>query len=221
MSTTDTLLQDTLNVKKAEFVAKASDHIKQIYQEGLDAVANSGILDKASNVGDKASDFTLPNATSQSVTLSELLKIGPVVLTWYRGGWCPYCNLTLQRLQQELPAIKAAGAQLLALTPELPDNSLNTSQKHALDFEVLSDVGNAVARAYDLVFSLTPEVAESYQNAFDMHGVNGDESDELPLAATYVIDQTGTITYAFLDFDYRNRAEPKDILAALQQLKAS
>jgi len=153
------------------------------------------------------------------VQLNDYLKKGPVVLTWYRGGWCPYCNMTLHYLQEQLPNFQLKGASLLALTPEIPDQSMSTIEKHQLQFEVLSDVGNKVAKQYGIVFKLTDAVADSYQKAFDLHAFNGDESDELPLAATYVIDQNGQIVYTFLDADYRNRAEAKDILAALDLIK--
>ena len=209
-------LQDTLDARKAAFEARADAEKKRVYAEGIEAVRTSGILQAARQVGDTAPDFTLGNATGRPVRLYEVLEQGPVVLTWYRGGWCPYCNLTLHRLQQELPNFRAAGATLLALTPELPDSSLSTAEKNALEFDVLSDPGNTVARSYGVVFELTPEVAASYQQSFDLHGYNGDASNELPLAATYVIGTDGVITYAFLHPDYRNRAEPREILEALE-----
>ncbi|PIB37336.1 peroxiredoxin [Reichenbachiella sp. 5M10] len=212
-------LQATLDAKKAAFEEKASDEKKKIYAEGIAAVAESGVLSNAKNVGDQAPDFTLTNALGEQVSLSDYLKKGPVVLTWYRGGWCPYCNLTLNSLQSELPNFQAEGANLLALTPELPDKSMSTKEKHELAFEVLSDVQNQIGKQYGIVYKLTDDVAASYQKSFDLHGYNGDESDELPLAATYVIDTDGKITYAFLDAEYRNRAEPSEIIAALQALK--
>lgn len=214
-----TSLQAKLDARKTEWAQGATTERKQIYDAGIQAVVESGILETAKNVGDQAPDFQLKNALGKEVSLSDYLAKGPVVLTWYRGGWCPYCNLTLRQLQQELPAFKAEGAHLLALTPELPDKSISTSEKHDLEFEVLSDVGNTVAEDYGIVFKLTPEVAEIYQNAFDMEGYNGDDSYELPLAATYIVQQDGTISYAFLDAEYRNRAEPAKVLAALKESK--
>ncbi|GAB5555478.1 MAG: peroxiredoxin-like family protein [Saprospiraceae bacterium] len=214
-----TSLQAKLDARKTEWAQAATVERKRIYQDGIQAVIDGGIYEQAKNVGDKAPGFTLKNATGQEVRLSDYLEKGPVILTWYRGGWCPYCNLTLNRLQQELPAFQAAGANLLALTPELPDKSISTSEKHGLAFEVLSDIGNTVAKDYGIVFKLTPEVAEVYHNAFDLEAYNGDDSDELPLAATYIIQQDGTISYAFLDAEYRNRAEPADILAALKAIQ--
>ena len=212
-------LKTQLDAKKAAFNAKASEEKKTIYADGISTVANSGVLSNALNVGDIAPNFTLTNAKGEEVTLQDYLAKGPVVLTWYRGGWCPYCNLTLNSLQEALPQFKAEGASLLALTPEQPDKSMTTKEKNELAFEILSDVGNNVAREYGIVYKLTDGVAEIYQDGFDLHGYNGDESNELPLAATYIIDQTGLIQYAFLDAEYRNRAEPSEIITTLQDLQ--
>jgi peroxiredoxin len=219
LSAQNQTLQSELDVKKAAFEQKASDEKKRIYKEGLDAVSSSGILNSAKKVGDTAPDFKLNNATGKEISLIEYVKSGPVILTWYRGGWCPYCNITLARLQKDLPLFKAAGAQILALTPELPDSSLSTKDKHKLEFEILSDVGNKVAKNYGVVFQLTPAVAEIYQKSFGLHEFNGDDSNELPLAATYIIDQKGIIQYAFVNADYRNRAEPAELLKVLNSLK--
>ena len=146
------------------------------------------------------------------------MKKGPVVLTWYRGGWCPYCNLPLHALQEELPSFKALGASLIAISPELPDNSISTAEKNNLGFEVLSDVRNAVAKKYGIVFKLIEPVAESYNQGFGLNEHNGDQSNELPLAACYIIDTNGEVTYSFLDADYRNRAEPSEITKALEAM---
>lgn len=209
-------LKEQLDETREAFGQKADDYTQRVFDEGIEAVIQNGIYKQAKDVGDRAPDFNLKNAVGKSVKLKDYLGQGKVVLTWYRGGWCPYCNLTLRALHNELPNFKANGAALIALTPELPDKSLSTAQKHSLGFEVLSDVGNAVAREYGIVFKLTQEVADIYQSAFDLHGYNGDESDELPLAATYVINEQGEIIYAFLDAEYRNRAEPSAITRVLK-----
>ena len=219
VSTSETHLQDTLDQKKANFELKASAEKKKIYAEGIAAVKASGITQSALQVGDKAPDFKLKNANGQTVQLYEELKKGPVILTWYRGGWCPYCNITLHYLQEELPNFKKEGASLIALTPETPDSSLSTIEKNALEFAVLSDLNNVIAKKYGIVFTLTPEVAEAYQSSFDLHAYNKSESNELPMAATYIIDEDGIIQYAFLHEDYRNRAEPSEILKALKKIK--
>ena len=192
----------------------------QSYQAGIDAVAASGIYDRALKTGGKAPDFTLQNPQGQPTRLSDLLKKGPVVLTWYRGGWCPYRNLALAALAEKLPAINAAGGQLVALTPELPGFADETTKKRGLPFTVLSNPGNRVAREYGVVFKMTPDVAAAMQKGAKLHERNGDESDELPLAAAYVIAKDGTVTYAFLDADYRNRAEPSRLVDALNALRS-
>ena len=216
-ATSSSSLKSKLDEKKANFESRASDEKKKIYAEGIKDVADSGILKSAINVGDQAPNFTLLNATGNKVTLQEELKKGPVILTWYRGGWCPYCNMTLHALQEELPNFVANGASLIALTPELPDNSLSTSEKNNLEFEVLSDVGNGVAKEYGIVFELIESVADSYNKSFNLVKYNGDDSNELPLAASYVIDTNGKVIYAFLDADYRNRAEPSELTKVLQK----
>ena len=212
-------LKSKLEEKKENFALKADATKKRVYNQGIVSVEKSGITKTAKQVGDKAPNFVLKNALGNSVELNDCLKKGKVVLTWYRGGWCPYCNLTLAQLQEELPNFKKNGANLIALTPELPDKSMSTKQKQGLKFEVLSDVGNKIAKEYGIVFKLTDEVANYYNNGFDMNSYNGDNSNELPLAATYIINQKGEIEYSFLDADYRNRAEPSKLTEFLLKNK--
>lgn len=214
-------LDEALAARKAAFTEQAPLEVSKLYDQGVIDVAESGVLDSAKKTGDAAPDFTLPHATGETVTLSELLKQGPVVLTWYRGGWCPYCNIQLHYLQQKLPAFEAAGATLVAISPELPDKSLDTKEKGELDFYVLSDTGNKVADAYGIRYKLPPEIIEAFKGRLDVPGYNGDESWTLPLSATYVIAPDGTITYAYLNPDYRERAEPAVLVEAVQMHKKS
>lgn len=215
---TKSRLSRELEAHKQHFLKVADQRKIDVYEEGIKAVIKSGIESSALQKGDNYIDFILSNAKGEPMQISHLLKEGPIVLTWYRGGWCPYCNLTLRALQQALPEIKSLGANLVALTPELPDNSLNTREKNELSFEVLTDIDNRIAQEYGIVFKLTPDTAEYYKAAFDLEVYNGNDTDELPLAATYVIDTSGKISYAFLDADYRNRAEPQVIVETLKLL---
>lgn len=212
-------LEEDLNNRKTDFEKKATADKKKIYAEGLEAIEKSNLVKSALQVGDKAIDFTLNNASGTKVSLYDELKKGPVILMWYRGGWCPYCNMTLHHMQNALPEFKKQGANLLALTPELPDSSITTKEKNALEFEVLSDIDNVIARQYNVVFKLTDDVAASYEASFGLSSYNGNKKAELPLAATYIIGQDKIIKYAFLDEDYRKRAEPKDIIRFLKEMK--
>ena len=189
------------------------------YDEGIDAVRKSGVTEKALKVGDRAPDFELPNAAGKMVKFSDLTARGPVVITWYRGGWCPYCNIALRGFHKVLPEIRSAGASLVALSPETPDNTLSTVEKNHLEFEVLSDRGNKAAHAYGIAYKIPKVIAAQFKGRLDLAKHNGDNSGELPLGATYVVDRGGVIRYAFIDADYRKRAEPSTVLAVLRGLE--
>lgn len=175
----------------------------------------------ALQVGDRAPDFELPNATGGTVRLSERLAEGPVVLTFYRGAWCPYCNTQLRDYQEALDRIRAAGASLVAVSPQTPDGSMSMQQKNDLRFAVLSDVGNEVSRAYGLVFQVDRATRERYQAVgIELDSINGTGAWELPVPATYVVHPDGTIAYAFVEADYTRRASARQVLDALAELAA-
>ncbi|MFK8037236.1 MAG: peroxiredoxin family protein [Crocinitomicaceae bacterium] len=211
-------LKNKLDAKKAKFEATASEDKKEKYAAGIQFVIDNKIVESAMQIGDQAPDFSLTNALGKTVNLYSELEKGPVILMWYRGGWCPYCNMTLHAMQENLPLFKELGANLLALTPELPDSSISTSEKNDLDFQVLSDLNNQVARQYKVVFTLTDDVGDLYENGFGLSQYNGNNDNELPLAATYIVGTDKIIKYAFLDPDYRNRAEPSDIINVLEKM---
>jgi peroxiredoxin len=171
----------------------------------------------AKAVGEAAPDFELPDARGGSVTLAGMRRKGPVVLVFYRGAWCPYCNLQLRAFQASLADIHAAGASLVAISPQTPDNSLTLAEQAELAFPVLSDAGNDVARSYGLVFTLSPADRELHSGVgMDLAAFNGDDSWELPTAAVFVIDTDGTIRYASVAGDFRWRVGPDEVLAALR-----
>lgn len=216
----ETTLKEQLEARSEAASKTVPADIRTEFAKGIEAVKESGVLDQAKKVGDKAPEFILKDAKGKKVQLSELLKQGPVVLTWYRGGWCPYCNIALAALQEKLPEIKKVEAQLVALTPELPNKSLDTTQKNELEFKVLTDLNHGVADDYGLVFKLTPKVRELYKGFFNLNEYNGEEAgdEQLPLAATYIIDTKGTIRWAFVKADYRQRAEPSEIVDFLTNM---
>lgn len=212
-------LQKTLDDKKAEFAAKMPAAQMAMYQKGIDDVAASGVLATALKVGAPAPDFTLPGADGKSVTLSEMLKTGPVVLTWYRGEWCPYCNIQLQAYQAAMPELTAAGATLVAISPQTPARTSSTKMKSNLTFPVVSDAGNAVAKQYGIAYTLPSELGEKMKPM--LAEANGDDGTQLPLAATYVIGTDGMVAWSSVSADYTTRAEPADIIAAVQRAKAA
>lgn len=173
--------------------------------------------------GDRIPTFRLPNQRGEMVSAVELLARGPMVLTFYRGGWCPYCNLELKALHDALPQIREEGGHLVAVSPQRPAKTESmVANLSLLDFEVLSDVGNRVSRQFGLVFALDEALRPVYrQFGFDLEEYNGDASWELPIPATYVADPDGRIRYAFVDPDYTRRAEPATVLAALRGRSAA
>lgn len=211
---TDKLLQ-----KKQSFLEKADQKKIDDYEEGIRTVADSGVIERAKQKGDKAPDFTLPNAVGEEITLSNLLKDGPVVLIWYRGEWCPYCNVYLADIQAHMKDFKEAGANVIAISPETPDHGSNMQDRLSLDFHVLSDEQSGVAEEYGVVYTLPPKIATHLQDAFDIHGANNDERNLLPLSASYIINTDGTISYAYLNADYRERAETNLLLEEVKKLK--
>jgi peroxiredoxin len=196
--------------------AARSEQANRIMDEATATLAASGILQQALQTGQTAPDFTLPDALGQHISLKHKLEQGKVVLTFYRGAWCPYCNMQLRALQNILPELRAKGAALLAISPQQPDQALSLIEKHALEFTVLSDAGNHVARQYGLVFTLPEDLVGLYQNMnIDLPSQNSTQGWELPLAATFVLAQDSKVRLAYLNADYTTRLEPNQILAAL------
>jgi len=212
-------LKTELDSFRADFMATASPEIREAIVRADMELAASGISQHALKASDRVPDFRLPDARGDYVRLCDLLAKGPVVLSFYRGGWCPYCSLELRALQKVLPQITALGAQLVAISSQTPDESLSTAEKNELVFPVLSDVGSATAKAFGIAFDLAEELRPIYARfGHALPDKNGDESWVLPIPATYLIDGDGTVALAFVDVDYRNRLEPTEILAALQAL---
>jgi peroxiredoxin len=208
-------LAKRLRERLAQGNATRPAELTEAMTRAIELVTTEGVVDRALGVGDQAPRWTLPNAFGDEVSLDDRLLAGPVVLAFYRGGWCPYCNLQLRAYGEVLDEIKQLGGQLIAISPQLPDDTLDTAERVALGFQVVSDLGNEVARRYGIVHSIPADLREYYSH---LPAHNGDGSFELPLPATYVIDPTGVIRFAFVDPDYRRRAEPADVLAALSTM---
>ena len=179
----------------------------------------TGIEGRALQAGSPAPDLTLPDALGRPVRLSTLWAQGPLVLIFYRGGWCPYCNLELRAWQQQLPELRRLGAQLVAVSPQTPDHSLSTAEKNELAFPVLSDSALQAATGFGVAFEMPPDLIELYGlMGHDLPVLNGNGRWVLPVPATYGIDRDGRIVYAHIEADYRERAEPRDVLLAMADL---
>lgn len=173
--------------------------------------------------GDVAPDFTLNNASGEPVTLSHLLRThSAVVLTWYRGGWCPYCNVALESLIAANEHIEALGAKLVALTPETPDESMSVIERAHIPFHVLSDDGLFVAHKYGIAFTVTDEIKALYRtfgvDLDHMNGNDGNRKARLPLPAAFVLDKHAKVTFVYANLDYTTRAEPTDIVDAIKRI---
>jgi peroxiredoxin len=213
-------LKEGLEEIKARFALANAGSIVSAYERGIEELRTEGLERDALKAGELAPDFTLPDAAGNPARLSERLQDGPVVLKFYRGGWCPYCNLELRAYQQSLPALRSLGAQLVAVSPEAPDNSLSTVEKNSLAFPVLSDAGGIVAAAYRLAFRLSDELKEIYRSrGRDLAQWNGGDWT-LPVPGTFVIDSRRRIALAHVDADYRSRLDPSAVLDAVRELRA-
>ncbi len=213
-------LATALQTQQDNFLSRVPQDTQTVMQQATTDLGASGILDQTLQVGDTIPDFALPNATGHTVAIRDLLAQGPVVIAFYRGGWCPYCNLELKALQNALASIQETGATLVAISPETPDNSLTTQEKNELAFPVLSDLDNQIARQFGLVFQLPASLRPIYEGfGIDLVAYNGNDQFELPIPATYVVQPNGEIVYAFADVDYTKRAEPSDVVNALKALQ--
>ncbi len=208
-----------MNLTK-ELQAKKTMSAENVPKEKWDIMVHSTeqlikehLSGNALKIGDNMIDFSLPDALGNTVSLSSLLQKGKVIISFYRGGWCPYCNLELKAWQEILPEVEKQGASLVAITPETPDNSLTTSEKNNLKFSVLSDIDNIISKEVGLVFKMPKDLRDVYHSFnLDVPKHNGNSNYELPMPATYVLNKEGEIIYAFIPEDYTERADPKEIL---------
>ena len=213
-------LQEQLKAKYEEIKKYAPNEVA-IFDADTESFISSGDAPQGLQVGDQLASFELPNQLGQTISLDELQGDSNVVISFYRGGWCPYCNIELCVLQQALPEFKSHGARLIAISPQLPDESMSTAEKNELSFPVLSDAGNKVAREFGLVFTLSEQLRPLYESFnIDLPATNGDKSFELPIPATFIIDSDGVVKGAFVNADYKQRMDLSDIINVLKEIKS-
>ena len=212
-----TLLQEIKNLQK-EMIPKIPENVLDMILKTSAELIERNLEARDLKKGEILPSFELTDALGEKRSADQLLKSGPMAISFYRGGWYPYCHLKLRALQKVLPEIKANNATLLAIFPELPNNSLTTQEQYELEFPVLSDLDNLVAKKFGLVFELDNKLVPLFKENFnwDLVAINGTEKEELPIPATYVVDREGVIQFAFVQSDYTQRAEPERILEVLR-----
>jgi len=215
-------LDEKIKSYQEAFKNKVPQETREVMLKATQTLVEQNISKNALKVGDKVNAFTLPNALNIEVSLKEELENNDfVVLNFYRGGWCPYCNLELKEFQSILGELKTLNSSLIAISPQTPDASLSTQEKNELSFEVLSDEKNVIAKEFGLVFSLADELKPIYESfKINLPASNDDDSYEIPMPATYILDKKGTVIFAFIDEDYTKRCEPQLILDTIQENKS-
>ncbi|HEO65169.1 MAG TPA: AhpC/TSA family protein [Spirochaetes bacterium] len=212
---------------------KLNDQIKQLAnsydlpEDVIRTIQSTNALLEASgsvpglDIGDRAPEFILPNAYGKDISLDESLQKGLVVLSFYRGDWCPYCNLELRALQDVLPEIESLGASLITISPQPPTNALSLTEKHNLAFEVLSDLYQEATHDYGLHYTVPPEVQDIYLNVFnlDLSEHTADGSWDLPVPATFILDREGIVRASYVSTNFLTRMEPEMVLEELRSIR--
>lgn len=219
-------LQAKLDAFKADFKAgkppfNAPAEIHPIMERATAELIATGQAARTIKAGDRAPQFTLVDQDNNEVSSTELLKKGPLVVTFYRGVWCPYCNMELQAMNEALPTLQSYGANVVAISPQTPVNSRKSVRNNELGFPVLSDAGNEVAAAFGLRFEMPDYLVDLYKMLKnDLVAFNGDASWTLPMPARYVIGSDGIVLYSEVNPDYTHRPDPDELFPVLQKAGA-
>ena len=217
-------LQAKLDAFKADFEAgkppyNVAPAVIDVMRRATAALKASGQAERAKKVGDKAPVFTLNDPEGNAVSSKDLLAKGPLVVSFYRGVWCPYCNMELQALQAALPEFEKLGASLVAISPQTTPNSRRSTRENKLTFPILSDVKGEVGEAFGLKFALPDYLVDLYKSLKnDLPSFNDDPAWTLPMPGRYVIGQDGIIAYSEVNPDYTLRPEPEELLPALKKV---
>jgi peroxiredoxin len=205
---------------KAAAAERLPAEVVEVFDRSIQNLLDQGVPSEVVAVGDTWPSFALNDAAGSSVSLDQLVETGPAVFVFYRGGWCPYCNLALRTYQRELvPELSKFGARLVAISPQTPDQSLSTVEKAELDFTVLSDPGNRVAQSVGIVFQQSDDVLKAqHKLGLDLEAVNAEGSTQLPRPTVLIVDQDRVVRFVDVQPDYTARTEVTDVLAALGEL---
>ena len=209
-------LREQLAERKSLADAYVPAETQAVHARVIQELRTSGMLDRILPVGNPAASFALNDQNGRTVSSSELLQTGRLVIIFFRGRWCPFCVAQLQAMNLVLPQLKETGASLVAISPQTANQSSFMADQHKLTFPLLSDVGNNVARSFGLVYRVPEYQKAVYRRAFvNLPFINGDDSWELPIPAAFIIDRDGSVLYASADPDYTQRSEPTELLQLL------
>jgi peroxiredoxin len=218
-------LQDRLDAFKVDFetgklALKPTPEALASMARATATLIASGQAQRALQAGDKAPEFILNDPDGKTVSSRSLLTGGPLVVSFYRGVWCPYCNLDLQALEAALPEILARSASLVAISPQTAPNSRKSQRDNKLSFPILSDVRSEVAARFGIRFALPEHLIETYKGfKNDLPSFNDDPAWVLPMPARFVIGQDGIVAYAEVNPDYTRRPDPAELLPVLDRLR--
>jgi peroxiredoxin len=209
----------TLSETMAALRQELSAPLRRLYDDLVRQLTETATAEGAIKRGDVFPEFALPDADGRFTLLSELLKLGPLVINFYRGEWCPFCSATIEAMSAAAPAISAAGATVIGISPELGHLSFSASRKRSVNFRMLCDLDNGVALQCGLVFRLTDDLIQDYlADGFDLAQVYGNGSWFLPIPASYIVMPDGAISFAYVNPDFRYRMDPNEILHAIEAL---
>ena len=215
-------LQEKLDGFKARFKTQAPVEAFEAFGRSTQELIDSGQAERALQAGDKVPDFVLTDSDRNEVALTDLLANGPVVLTFYRGVWCPYCNIELQALEEVAADIRARGATLLAISMQGAADSRKSQKDNKLSFPILTDKNGELANKFGIRWTLQDYVIPFHQGfGVELPRIHGDGEWNLPMPARYVVDTDGTIAYSEVNPDYTRRPEPADLFPVLDKLKSS
>jgi len=210
----------TLDDKLKAIRDRANPAGKKLYDDLIAHLKQSGALDNVVKAGESFPDFALPSAAGQIVTRTALLANGPAVVVFDRGAWCPYCTLVLSELAKIAPAIREAGATVVAVTPEVGGGAARIKAQCGIDFDVLSDVDNVLGMECGLTFPVPDNIRRAYvETGIDLERINGNDMWLLPAPAAFVVAKDATVRQSFVDIDFRYRVEPAEILKSVQALR--
>ncbi|MCQ4140622.1 peroxiredoxin-like family protein [Chryseobacterium sp. EO14] len=199
-----------------ELATQVPQEILEAFGKSIEDLKTKNIEEKSIKLNEMMPSFSLPNAKNEIIHSKEILKSGKMIIAFYRGSWCPYCNLELKALQDNSSKINDKKASLVAISPQSPDNSLTIIEKHSLTFEVLTDKDNTFAKQLGIAFELQDFVLPYYKAlGIDLTNYNKNIDNSLPIPAVFVVNEDGKIIYKFADANYMNRIDIDELLNTL------